>query len=147
MARLNSIYVFRLDDSLLEHICKQEIMDLTLIINENNSEITSKDYTMNVYLIILAFFENLEHLTILSSSINDYPPLSLYNLPPTIFSSSKLTKLCINVNGFGDCLNLLDGRLKQLTTFIVQMKYIIHMSLMSYDMVSLYLMILCFSTR
>ncbi|CAF3466161.1 unnamed protein product [Rotaria socialis] len=126
-----------LDDSLFRHICKQQITDLTLISNENNSEITLTDYTMNVYLIILSFFKNLKHLSILSSSIDGYPPLSLHNLPSTIFSSSTLTKLCINVNDFGDCLALLDGRLKQLTTFIVQTKYIENVSLQSYDMVSL----------
>ncbi|CAM4789020.1 unnamed protein product [Rotaria magnacalcarata] len=123
-----------LDDSLFRHICKQQITDLTLISNENNSEITLTDYTMNVYLIILSFFKNLKHLSILSSSIDGYPPLSLHNLPSTIFSSSTLTKLCINVNDFGDCLALLDGRLKQLTTFIVQIKYIENVSLQSYDM-------------
>ena len=48
-----------------------------------------------------------------------YPPLSLFNLPANTFSSSILTHLSIHVNTFGDCLLLLDGRLKQLTTFIV----------------------------
>ncbi|CAF2868151.1 unnamed protein product [Rotaria sp. Silwood2] len=56
----------------------------------------------------------------MSSSINDYPPLSLYISPPLTFSSSTLTKLCISVNDLDDCLALLDGRFKQLTAFIVQ---------------------------
>ncbi|CAF3642706.1 unnamed protein product [Rotaria socialis] len=84
--------------------------------------------------IILSVSKSLHHLSILSSSINGYPPLSLHNLPSTIFFSSTLTKLCINVNDFNDCLALLDGRLKQLTTFIVQIKYIENVSLQSYDM-------------
>ncbi|CAF4706241.1 unnamed protein product, partial [Rotaria sp. Silwood2] len=48
-----------------------------------------------------------------------YSLLSLRNLPLTTCSSSILYKLCINLNCFEDCLALLDGRLKQLTTFIV----------------------------
>ena len=71
---------------------------------------------MNIYLNILAFFENLSDLTIMSSSINNFPPLSLYYLPSTSFFSSVLTKLRIHVFGFSDCLALLDGRLEQLTT-------------------------------
>ncbi len=45
--------------------------------------------------------------------------LSLRHLPLTTCSSSTICKLCVYVNHFEDCLALLDGRLKQLTTFIV----------------------------
>jgi hypothetical protein len=103
-----------------------------------------QEYTKNVYAIILAFFENLKHLTIVVScidnypgSIHSYPCLSLYNLPPMTFSSSTLTKLCINVNCFDDVCDLLDGRLKQLTTFIVQVKLITNRVPKSYNRVSL----------
>ncbi|CAF3514006.1 unnamed protein product [Rotaria socialis] len=41
------------------------------------------------------------------------------DLPSTTFSSSILTKLCISLNTLQDCLSLLDGRLKQLSTLIV----------------------------
>ncbi|CAF1663866.1 unnamed protein product, partial [Rotaria sordida] len=109
-----------IDDSLFGHIFKQQITDLVLVSNDNNIEITQKEYTKDVYAIIFTFFENLKHLSIVSASINDYPPLSLYISPPLTFSSSTLTKLCINVHAFDDCLALLDGRFKQLTTFIVQ---------------------------
>jgi hypothetical protein len=119
MLTLN-IYVFYLDDSLFGHICKEQITDLILISNENNIEIPIREYTKDVYAIILAFFENLKHLTIVLSSINSYSCLSLNQLSPMTFSSSTLTKLCINVNEFSDVCALLDGRLKQLTIFIVQ---------------------------
>ncbi|CAF3072325.1 unnamed protein product [Rotaria sp. Silwood2] len=86
-----------MDDSLFGHICKQQITNLILIINENNIEIQKAAYTKNVYVVILAFFKNLKHLTIVeSSSIDNYPRLSSYDLSPTTFSSSTLTKLCIN---------------------------------------------------
>jgi hypothetical protein len=147
MARFNSICVFCLDDSLLGHICKQQITHLTLIINENNIEITQKEYTKNVYGIILAFFENLKHLTIVlsSTSISNYSFSSLRYLPRMTFSSSTLTELCINVYDFDDCLVLLDGRLRQLTTFIVQADNIHHEIIRSTNRVSLYSVLLSFS--
>ncbi|CAF1381632.1 unnamed protein product [Adineta steineri] len=48
-----------------------------------------------------------------------YPPLSLFNLPSTTFSSPILTHLYMNVEKFADCLYLLDGRLRKLTTLCV----------------------------
>ncbi|CAF3934677.1 unnamed protein product, partial [Rotaria sp. Silwood1] len=112
-----------MDDSLFGHI-GQQITNLILISNENDSSIISEEYTEHVYAIVFTVFENLKHLSIVPSSINDYPPLSLYDLPPMTFSSATLTKLCVNVYTFDDCLALLDGRLKQLTTFIVQIDFI-----------------------
>jgi hypothetical protein len=135
--RLNYIYVFCLDDSLFAHNFKQQITDLVLVSNENNIEITAKEYTKNVYVIIFGFFENLKHLSTVSSSIKDYPPLSLYFLPPMTCSSSTLTKLCINVYDFNDVCALLDGRLKELTTLIVQVHIISDLISTSYNRVSL----------
>lgn len=128
-----------LDDSLIRHIDKQKITDLILISNENNIDIDipRSQYTKNVYAIILNLFVNLKHLSIVQSSVvYDYPSLSLYDLPPTTFSSLILTKLCINVNHFLDCLALLDGRLKNLTIFNVQINDIPHSISTSYNTVS-----------
>jgi hypothetical protein len=72
----------------------------------------------------MILFENLEHLTIVTSSVDDYPPLLLDNLQSTNYFSSNLTVLRIYVYSFDECLILLDGRLKHLTTFIVQIRYI-----------------------
>jgi hypothetical protein len=83
-----------------------------------------KEYTTNVYAPLLILFQNLKHLSIIESSITNYPPLSICHLPSTTFSSSILTKLCIDVCSFDDCLYLLDGRLKQLTIFIVRICFI-----------------------
>ncbi|CAF0902910.1 unnamed protein product [Rotaria sordida] len=58
-----------------------------------------------------------------SSSISKYPPLSIWHLP-SIFFSSILTKLNINVRRIHDCFHLLDGRLKQLKILIVEVGYI-----------------------
>ncbi len=53
------------------------------------------------------------------------------------FSSSTLAKLCINVNYFDDVRGLLDGRLKQLTTLIVEIKFISDRVSTPYNNVSL----------
>jgi hypothetical protein len=130
------VFVFCLDDSVFQHICKQ-VTDLNLIGNENKIGILCENYTMNVYAIILNFFKKLKHLAIAPLSINNHLPLSLENSSSSTFSSSTLTKLCINVCNFDDCLALLDGRLKQLITFIVQIEFIQYMPLIPYNMVSL----------
>jgi hypothetical protein len=110
-----------LDDSAFAHIFKQHITDLILVFNDHDSPMTSlKDYTISVYTRILILFENLQHLNIHGSSIATYPGLSLCDLSANTFSSSILTKLCINLSTFDDCLYLLDGRLNQLTILIVR---------------------------
>jgi hypothetical protein len=73
----------------------------------------------NVYIKLPDFFENLTYLSCIGSFVTGNPVLSFVDLPSTAFVSSNLTKLCINVDSFGDCLYLLDGRLNQLYTFIV----------------------------
>ena len=88
----------------------------------------------------MKFFENLKHL-----SISGLPAiLSLRNLPLTACSSSTLYKLCVNVNRFEDCLALLDGRLKHLTTFTVIMGYPSYDPSVVYNMVSLFITRLIF---
>lgn len=81
---------------------------------------TSKAYTKPVYTDILSYCEKLEYLNVTVSSSFVYPSLSIRYLPSNTFSSSILTYLCINVRTFTDFVCLLDGRLKQLNTLIVQ---------------------------
>jgi len=142
--RFKNIYIFCLDDFLFGHICKEKITDLILINNDKNIGIKIDEYTKNVYAVIFAFFKNLKHLTMDVSSIdkymrsmNTYPYLSLSYLPPMAFSSSTLNKLCISVYDFNDVRALLDGRLKQLTTFIVQVGVISDWISTSHNRVSL----------
>lgn len=124
MFTLNNIDVLCLDGSCFGRICKQQITNLTIVVNENNSEITKEEYTRNVYALVLAFFENLKCLSVVPSSVNKCPLFSLRSTSENVFSSSTLTKLCIHVYDFNDCLRLLDGRLKQLTTLTVQVRWI-----------------------
>ncbi|CAF3298665.1 unnamed protein product [Rotaria sp. Silwood2] len=93
----------------------QQITDLIIVYKDDINTMLMRQYPKGVHGYILKFFENLKHLSITGL----YSLLSLRNLPLTTCSSSILYKLCINLNTFEDCLALLDGRLKQLTTFIV----------------------------
>jgi hypothetical protein len=144
-------YCFCLDNSSVRYIFQQQITDLILVSNQRYSKKTSQNYTKNIYAHILNFFKNLKHLNIVETFIPScpsreysipiycfpsYPGLSLCNLPPTAFSSSTLTHLCININTFDDCLYLLDGRCKQLTTFIIRVYSIKGSSTIVHNMVS-----------
>jgi len=97
---------------------------------------SSQNYTVNVYAPILNFFKNLKHLNIIGSFNMSNPCLTLGNLPSNTFHSSTLTYLCIDVYTLDDCLYLLDGRLKQLTTLIVRIGYIDNSSSIIHNMVS-----------
>ncbi|CAF4666404.1 unnamed protein product, partial [Rotaria sp. Silwood2] len=106
-------------ESPFRHIFQQQITDLILVFENDFNEISVKHYTTDVYEYILKFFKNLKNLSIIESFPHFSPPLALYNLPLTTFFSSTLNKLCIDLMNYEDCLALLDGRLKQLTTLIV----------------------------
>jgi hypothetical protein len=97
---------------------KKQITDLTVLDDYNGKE-GIIDQTTNVFIKLLDFFENLNYLSCIGSFVSGNPVLSFIDLPSTTFVSSNLIKLCITVDNFGDCLCLLDGRLNQLSTFIV----------------------------
>ncbi len=107
-----------LDESSLRSIFQEQITNLTLINDDEDGMVGSlENYTTDVYSHILTLFKNLKELSIMGpSAIKMYPGLSLCYLSSSTFSSPILTHLHINVETFDDCLYLLDGRLKQLTT-------------------------------
>ena len=129
----------RLDESSLRSIFQEQITNLILINNDKHAMTCSSNYTEKIYAHILIFFKNLKILSIIDPSVVSYPPLSLCHLPSTTFSSPILTHLYINVDTFDDCLCLLDGRLKQLTTLFVTVCYVYRSSpIIIHNMVSLY---------
>ncbi|CAM2725543.1 unnamed protein product [Rotaria socialis] len=106
------------DESSLRSVFQQQITSLILVNNDKSARVGSlKEYTINVYAHILNFFKNLTYLNIMGPCVMLCPGLSLCDLPSTTFYSSILTHLSIVVQTFDDCLYLLDGRLKQLTSF------------------------------
>ncbi len=127
-----------LDESVFQHIFKEQITDLILIINEEHDEIQTMDYILNVYVRILSFFKNLKQLSVIQPVTGECPCLSLRDLPSDNFSSSTLVKLCISVYDFEDCISLLDDRLKQLSILIVNIDFMEDPSLMVHKSVSLY---------
>ena len=68
---------------------------------------------------ILSYCEKLEYFNTIQTSSSFCPSLSIRDLSSNAFASSILTHLSVKVATFTDCLCLLDGRLKQLQTFIV----------------------------
>ncbi|CAF4214909.1 unnamed protein product, partial [Rotaria sordida] len=109
------------NQSSIRYIFQEKITNL--IIANNDKRIGSKslgNYSKKVYEEILKFFKSLKHLSIIETFNPLYPPLSLCHSPSTIFFSSTLAHLCIKVSTLDDGFYLLDGRLKQLTTFIIR---------------------------
>ncbi|CAM4821662.1 unnamed protein product [Rotaria magnacalcarata] len=94
-----------------QDIASAYFKNLSLVYNEDNTKTSWERYNTDMCANIVIFFENLTHLSIVESSMSHYPALALHDVPPTTFSSSILTKLCITTNVFDDCLRLLDGRL------------------------------------
>jgi hypothetical protein len=75
-----------------------------------------------VYAPILTYCEKLQNLNVTSPLGFTYISLSLHYLPSDTFFSSTLTYLRINVATFVDFVYLLDGRLKNLSTLIVEFR-------------------------
>ncbi|CAF1175989.1 unnamed protein product [Adineta steineri] len=112
------------DESYLRNIFQQQITQLILINNDTRDIVgSSENYTKNVYGKIFNLFKNLKQFSVDGTGYRSYPFLTLCNLPSTTLFSSTLIYLYINVCSFDDCLYLLDGRLKQLTTLIVHISY------------------------
>ncbi|CAF1376257.1 unnamed protein product [Rotaria sordida] len=132
----------------LRSIFQEQITNLTLINDDEDEIICSlKNYTTNVYNHILIFFKNLKELSIMGPSATSmYPGLSLCYLPSTTFSSPILTHLYINVKTFDDCLYLLDGRLRKLTTLCVNIYSINEYSRVVHNMDKLF-NLKCFSLK
>jgi hypothetical protein len=81
-------------------------------------------FLTDIYVDIFALFTNLKYLDL---DVNDTYPFSrplLSGLPSTTCFSSSIVHLRIKMHDFGDCLCLLDGRLSQLHTFIINLDYI-----------------------
>ncbi|CAF1354120.1 unnamed protein product [Rotaria magnacalcarata] len=114
----NFLLHFGTDELLFRYNFKKQITNLTLV-SDYGGKVGTLDQTTNVFIKLLDFFENLNYLSCIGSSVTGNPVLSFVDLPLNTFVSSNLTKLCVTVDSFGDCLRLLDGRLNQLSTFIV----------------------------
>ncbi|CAF1419496.1 unnamed protein product, partial [Adineta steineri] len=107
-------------ESPFRHLFQEQITDLILVYNEAIHILSNDPNEINVYEYTLNIFKNLKHLSVIQCG----QLLSIKDLAFTTWSSLNLTKLCIDVFCFDDCFALLDGRLKQLNTFIGRIYYI-----------------------
>jgi hypothetical protein len=112
-----------LDESSVLRLFKEQIKTLILIPSHNKIELLMELFT-ETCATIFALCRNLIHLDFNRYNHNGYARLSLCTLPTTTCFSSTLTILHANVANFDDCLCLLDGRLIQLTEFIVDIQRI-----------------------
>ena len=105
-------------------IFKEQILHLVVTIMDKSESASLSDVAMNVYMRIFNLFSSVTHLDFVFKSDFRHPPFSLEDLPSTACFSSTIVHLSIKVLTFTDCLCLLDGRLNQLQTFIVEIYYI-----------------------
>jgi hypothetical protein len=109
------LFFIHLVEYPFRHLFQEQITNLTLVYkNGIDSSIKHGQYPTNALEHTLRLFQVVKHLSI--SNLLSYCHSSLH-----IYYCSNLCKLNIYVNRFEDCLAFLDGRFKQLTTFIVCM--------------------------
>ena len=77
---------------------------------------------LGIFTSVLMMGECLTNLTFSLWWIDESRDFSFLARPSIICQSSTLTKLVITVYNFDDCLYLLDGRLKRLSTLIIDIK-------------------------
>jgi hypothetical protein len=80
----------------------------------------------NVYARIFVIFPNLTHLEFDLKHTCGLSPSPFYQLPSTSCYSSNIIYLRVKVDCLDDCLYLLDGRLSQLHTFIVEVSRMLY---------------------
>ena len=108
-----SCYLIYLVQTLFRHIFQEQIIDLALVYRTDIRTSTKHNqYSTNVLEHILRLFQSLNHLSITNLAL-------FYSSSFPICHSCTLSTLNVCVNRFEDCLAILDGRFKQLTTFIV----------------------------
>ena len=77
-----------------------------------------------IYVGILSWFSNLQYLALDGLVYNRFGRRVLPGLSPDRCSSSIVTHLRIKIHNFDDCLCLIDGRLSQLHTLVVNLDFV-----------------------
>ncbi|CAF1671392.1 unnamed protein product, partial [Adineta ricciae] len=89
-----------IDTSPFRRIFQEQIIDLSLVYKHGIDILAERLYRNGVHGHVLTFFKSLQDL-----SITGLPSLlTLFDSPLTTCSSSTLSKLCVFLNGFGECL-------------------------------------------
>ena len=101
-------------------ICNKQISHAVVTVVDKNKSASLSDVGMNLYLPVFNLLKNVTHLDFVIKDDFKSRPLSLAGLPSTTCFSSTIIYWSIKVMCIEDCLSLLDGRLNQLNTFIVE---------------------------
>jgi hypothetical protein len=113
-----------LENSPFIHDFKHQISALVITINRETLAESMHTSLTNIYNDIFTLLTKLKYLDLDFSNMYPFRRSLLSGLPSTTCSSSSIVHLRIKMHNFDDCLCLLDGRLSQLHTFIVNLDYI-----------------------
>ncbi len=108
---------------ILHHLHTQQIQHLNIDVSYDPKSEGSKILS-SIFALILSICQRLINLNFCQLFHDRKSLISIYQFPSTSCTSSTLTKLKVNVATFNDCLYLLDGRLKYLSTLIIDVKKI-----------------------
>ena len=103
------------DNTTLVRLLNKQITELSLNIDEKRNISTDTQRSL-IFAMILCEGEQLRDLTFNEYILKNPSRLKLGKS----LSSSTLTKLNISVDSFDDCLYLLDGRFKSLSTLVIK---------------------------
>ncbi|CAF4129116.1 unnamed protein product [Rotaria sordida] len=107
------------NNDTLYHLLSKQITHLTVNIYSKKEEI-SNGKKRNMLPLILFIGHKLSDLTFLQEMQTKYITISYLNTSHIKCLSSTVTKLRVNVNTFDDCLYLLNGSIKSLSTLIIR---------------------------
>jgi hypothetical protein len=114
---------------------QRNISHLTLIINDDITNVNMLEQVTNIYTRIFILFPNLTHFEFDLEDTCGLSPSPRWHSSSTSCYSSSIIYLSVKLDNIDDCLYLLDGRLSQLHTFIVEISYINYSSMISKKMV------------
>ena len=98
--------------------------DLVVTISNTFPDNSMENLLIDIYSNIFAYLTNLKYLDLnVDNTYSTRRPL-LSGLSSTTYFSANTVHLRIRMHDLDDCLCLLDGRLSQLQTFIIDLDYI-----------------------
>ena len=111
------------ENSSFVRLYKRQISGL--VVSFSNSVWKNKDPRIGqIYVGILSWFSNLQYLALDGLVYNPFGRRVLRGLFPNRCFSSLMTHLRVKIYNFDDCLCLIDGRLSQLHTLIVNVDFV-----------------------
>jgi hypothetical protein len=122
---INELSLFSKDSrySILHYLLSEQIQHVNIDISYDR-KLKSSKVVSKIFRLILSGCKRLISLNFCQLFFDRKTPICISNLPSTSYTSSTLTKLKVNFFTFHDCLYLLDGNLKCLSTLIIHVEQI-----------------------